>query len=80
MYIKCYCEIKILLILNVSEIIESFLYKNDFVVQMIGVGSVLTTPLIGNLSDRYGRKALITLPLTVSLIPQGTIYNHFNSF
>ncbi|KAK7343327.1 hypothetical protein VNO77_11984 [Canavalia gladiata] len=37
---------------------------------MAGVGSVLMTPFIGNLSDRYGRKALITLPLTVSVIPQ----------
>jgi MFS family permease len=42
--------------------------------QMIGVGSVVTTPLIGNLSDRYGRKVLITLPLTVSLIPQGNLF------
>ncbi|KAI5401722.1 hypothetical protein KIW84_066261 [Lathyrus oleraceus] len=46
------------------------IYLTGFQHAMIGVGSVLTTPLIGNLSDRYGRKALITLPLTVSLIPQ----------
>jgi len=38
---------------------------------MAGVGSVVMTPLIGNLSDRYGRKALITLPLTLSVIPSG---------
>ncbi|XP_058753499.1 uncharacterized protein LOC131626675 [Vicia villosa] len=49
------------------------IYLTGFQHAMIGVGSVLTTPLIGNLSDRYGRKALITLPLTVSLIPQAIL-------
>ncbi|XP_057423210.1 uncharacterized protein LOC130717111 isoform X2 [Lotus japonicus] len=46
------------------------IYLTGFQQAMIGVGSVVTTPLIGNLSDRYGRKALLTLPLTVSVIPQ----------
>lgn len=49
------------------------IYLTGFQHAMIGIGSVLTTPLIGNLSDRYGRKALITLPLTVSLIPQAIL-------
>ncbi|GFY94544.1 major facilitator superfamily protein [Actinidia rufa] len=34
-----------------------------------GVGTVLMVPLIGKLSDVYGRKALLTLPLTISIIP-----------
>ncbi|XP_045818896.1 tetracycline resistance protein, class A-like [Trifolium pratense] len=49
------------------------IYLTGFQHAMIGVGSVVTTPLIGNLSDRYGRKVLITLPLTVSLIPQAIL-------
>ncbi|RZB43288.1 Hippocampus abundant transcript 1 protein isoform E [Glycine soja] len=46
------------------------IYLSGFQQAMAGVGSVVMTPLIGNLSDRYGRKALLTLPLTVSVIPQ----------
>ncbi|XP_015942161.1 uncharacterized protein LOC107467549 [Arachis duranensis] len=46
------------------------IYLSGFSQVMSGVGSVVMTPLIGNLSDRYGRKALITLPLMVSVIPQ----------
>ncbi|KAJ8766995.1 hypothetical protein K2173_012504 [Erythroxylum novogranatense] len=36
---------------------------------IIGLGSVVMMPLIGNLSDKYGRKALLTLPMTISIIP-----------
>ncbi|KAJ1436333.1 MFS transporter superfamily [Sesbania bispinosa] len=46
------------------------IYLSGFQQAVIGVGSVVTTPLIGNLSDRYGRKAFLTLPLIVSIIPQ----------
>ena len=46
---------------------------------MMGVGSVVMTPLIGNLSDRYGRKALITLPLAVSVIPHGMSAHAYSS-
>ncbi|KAK7390801.1 hypothetical protein VNO78_18884 [Psophocarpus tetragonolobus] len=45
------------------------IYLSGLQQAMAGVGSVVMTPLIGNLSDRYGRKALITLPLTLSVIP-----------
>ncbi|XP_020212074.1 hippocampus abundant transcript-like protein 1 [Cajanus cajan] len=45
------------------------IYLSGIQQAMAGVGSVVMTPLIGNLSDRYGRKALITLPLTLSVIP-----------
>ncbi|KAA8535140.1 hypothetical protein F0562_030143 [Nyssa sinensis] len=34
---------------------------------IIGLGTVVMMPLIGNLSDVYGRKALLTLPLTLPL-------------
>ncbi|KAK9677504.1 hypothetical protein RND81_11G147600 [Saponaria officinalis] len=41
-------------------------------VQFGGLGSVLMTPLIGNLSDVYGRKSLLTLPLTLYILPYGS--------
>ncbi|RDX64900.1 Hippocampus abundant transcript 1 protein, partial [Mucuna pruriens] len=49
------------------------IYLSGFQQAMVGVGSVVMTPLIGNLSDRYGRKALITLPLTLSVIPHAIL-------
>ncbi|KAK6939015.1 Major facilitator superfamily [Dillenia turbinata] len=36
---------------------------------VIGSGSLVMMPLLGNLSDRYGRKALITLPMTLAITP-----------
>lgn len=48
--------------------------------QMIGVGTALMMPLIGNLSDEYGRKALLTLPMTLSIIPLGMLPLLFFSF
>ncbi|KAA8535136.1 hypothetical protein F0562_030139 [Nyssa sinensis] len=42
--------------------------------QIIGLGTVVMMPLIGNLSDVYGRKALLTLPLTLSIIPLGLYF------
>ncbi|KAJ4851547.1 hypothetical protein Tsubulata_019462, partial [Turnera subulata] len=38
---------------------------------IIGLGTVIAMPVIGNLSDQYGRKALLTLPMTISIIPMG---------
>nr|GMC87412.1 hippocampus abundant transcript-like protein 1 [Ipomoea batatas] len=37
--------------------------------QVTGVGLVVMMPVIGNLSDMYGRKALLTLPMTLSILP-----------
>ncbi|XVE48809.1 hypothetical protein DITRI_Ditri01bG0032200 [Diplodiscus trichospermus] len=45
------------------------IYLSGFQQSIIGVGTALMMPLIGNLSDRYGRKALLTLPMTLSIIP-----------
>ncbi|KAG9149030.1 hypothetical protein Leryth_010645 [Lithospermum erythrorhizon] len=36
---------------------------------VIGLGSVVTMPLLGNLSDLYGRKLLLTFPMTLSIFP-----------
>ncbi|GAA0163336.1 secondary carrier transporter [Lithospermum erythrorhizon] len=41
---------------------------------VIGLGSVVTMPLLGNLSDLYGRKLLLTFPMTLSIFPLGTTY------
>ncbi|KAL9244832.1 hypothetical protein vseg_018553 [Gypsophila vaccaria] len=45
------------------------IYLSGFQQAIGGLGSVLMTPLIGNLSDVYGRKALLTLPLTLYILP-----------
>ncbi|XAR61601.1 hypothetical protein NMG60_11016066 [Bertholletia excelsa] len=36
---------------------------------IMGMGTLLVMPLIGNLSDKYGRKALLTVPLTLAILP-----------
>ncbi|KAL6218008.1 hypothetical protein ACLB2K_011225 [Fragaria x ananassa] len=45
------------------------IYLTGFQQAMIGMGTVVMNPVIGNLSDLYGRKALLTFPLTLSIIP-----------
>ncbi|XP_040380120.1 hippocampus abundant transcript 1 protein-like isoform X2 [Oryza brachyantha] len=34
-----------------------------------GLGALVATPIVGNLSDRYGRKTLLLLPATASILP-----------
>ncbi|XP_062201579.1 uncharacterized protein LOC133904109 isoform X2 [Phragmites australis] len=38
-----------------------------------GLGALVVTPIVGNLSDRYGRKALLAIPATVSIVPLGIL-------
>ncbi|KAK4284881.1 hypothetical protein QN277_001656 [Acacia crassicarpa] len=45
------------------------IFLSGFQQAVTAVGAVVMTPLIGNLSDQYGRRALLTVPLTVSIIP-----------
>ncbi|OIT32978.1 PREDICTED: hippocampus abundant transcript 1 protein-like [Nicotiana attenuata] len=45
------------------------IYLSGFQQAMIGIGLVLMMPIIGNLSDIYGRKAMLTIPVTLSIIP-----------
>jgi MFS family permease len=39
--------------------------------QIIGLGTLVTMPLIGNMSDKYGRKALLTVPMSLIIVPSG---------
>lgn len=47
------------------------------VMQLIGLGSLIIMPLLGNLSDTHGRKVMLMLPLTLSIFPLGTYYYSF---
>ncbi|KAK8530035.1 hypothetical protein V6N13_102916 [Hibiscus sabdariffa] len=40
---------------------------------VIGIGTALMMPLIGNVSDQYGRKSLLTLPMALSIIPSAVL-------
>ena len=53
-----------------SEIAHIHKRKIRFM-QIIGLGSLVMMPLVGNLSDKYGRKALLTVPMTLTIIPLG---------
>jgi MFS family permease len=43
--------------------------------QITGLGALVVTPVVGNLSDRYGRKALLAIPATLSVVPLGKLSN-----
>ncbi|GMJ02746.1 hypothetical protein like AT5G42210 [Hibiscus trionum] len=45
------------------------IFLTGFQQAIIGLGSLVMMPLIGNLSDKYGRKALLTVPVTLAIIP-----------
>ncbi|KAL0560997.1 hypothetical protein IC582_001415 [Cucumis melo] len=45
------------------------IYLTGFQQALSGFGAVVITPIVGNLSDKYGRKALLTLPTAISIIP-----------
>ncbi|KAM0840679.1 hypothetical protein ACQ4PT_059506 [Festuca glaucescens] len=45
------------------------IYLSGFQNAITGLGALVVTPIVGNLSDRYGRKALMTLPVTVAILP-----------
>ncbi|TXG64938.1 hypothetical protein EZV62_011932 [Acer yangbiense] len=47
------------------------IYLSGIQQAMIGFGTLVMMPVIGNMSDQYGRKALLTLPLTLSIVPLG---------
>ncbi|KAJ4889161.1 Uncharacterized protein Rs2_28909 [Raphanus sativus] len=44
-------------------------YLTGFQQVAIGLGTMVLMPVIGNLSDRYGVKAVLTLPMCLSILP-----------
>ncbi|XP_020535467.1 tetracycline resistance protein, class G isoform X2 [Jatropha curcas] len=49
------------------------IFLSGFQQAIIGLGTLLMMPLVGNLSDKYGRKALLTVPLVLGIIPLVTL-------
>lgn len=45
------------------------IYLSGFQQAIMGLGSLVMMPVLGNLSDKYGRKALLTIPVTLPIIP-----------
>ncbi|EOY15142.1 Major facilitator superfamily protein isoform 3 [Theobroma cacao] len=57
------------------------IYLSGFQQAIIGLGSLVMMPLVGNLSDKYGRKALLTVPMTLTIIPLAILaYSRTRSF
>ncbi|OAP09154.1 hypothetical protein AXX17_AT2G12080 [Arabidopsis thaliana] len=44
-------------------------YLTGFQQVAIGMGTMIMMPVIGNLSDRYGIKTILTLPMCLSIVP-----------
>jgi MFS family permease len=49
------------------------IYLSGFQQVITGVGSLIMMPLVGSLSDKHGRKCLLTLPMTLNILPLVTL-------
>lgn len=61
------------------------IYLSGFQQAILGLGSMIMLPLLGHLSDVYGRKALLTVPVAASIIPSvilaiGRSTNYFYAY
>ncbi|KAK4600094.1 hypothetical protein RGQ29_009956 [Quercus rubra] len=57
------------------------IYLTGFQQAIIGLGTLVMTPLVGNLSDKYGRKTLLTVPMILTIIPLGILaYSRARTF
>ncbi|XP_059296802.1 uncharacterized protein LOC132049858 isoform X1 [Lycium ferocissimum] len=61
------------------------IYLSGFQQAILGLGSMMMLPLLGHLSDVYGRKALLTVPVAASIFPSvilaiGRSRNYFYAY
>ncbi|CAN8277048.1 unnamed protein product [Cochlearia groenlandica] len=49
------------------------IYLSGFQQVITGVGSLMMMPLLGSLSDKHGRKTLLTLPMLLNILPLATL-------
>ncbi|CAK8569143.1 unnamed protein product [Lathyrus sativus] len=57
------------------------IYLTGFQQAMIGVGTLVMMPILGSLSDKYGRKAVLKLPMILMIIPIGILaYSRTKTF
>ncbi|KAJ4777822.1 Major facilitator superfamily protein [Rhynchospora pubera] len=57
------------------------IYLTGFQQAATGFGAIIVTPLVGNLSDKYGRKTLLMLPTTITVLPLAILaYNQTREF
>ncbi|KAJ8570974.1 hypothetical protein K7X08_037946 [Anisodus acutangulus] len=61
------------------------IYLSGFQQAILGLGSMMMLPLLGHLSDVYGRKALLTVPVSASILPSvilaiGRSTNYFYAY
>lgn len=57
------------------------IYLSGFQQAITGIGALLVTPIIGNLSDKHGRKALLTFCVIISTLPMCVLaYDRNRSF
>ncbi|KAH8515072.1 hypothetical protein H0E87_003795 [Populus deltoides] len=57
------------------------IYLSGLQKTIIGLGTLVTMPLIGNMSDKYGRKALLTVPMSLIIVPSAILaYSRTRNF
>ncbi|BFG17574.1 hypothetical protein CerSpe_038480 [Prunus speciosa] len=57
------------------------IYLTGFQQAIVGLGTLVMMPLVGNLSDKCGRKALLTVPMILTIIPLGILgYSRSRTF
>lgn len=62
--------------MGISQVKNVMFLTSSFELQVVGIFKMVVLPLLGQLTDEYGRKPLLLLTISTSIFPFGMFHFH----